>query len=191
MRHLHPASLILLGFAFLLAASTRAGAVLLMLAAGSCTCALGVARERFQVILRRSRWLLLTMLILFGWMTPGMPVPGVPFATQEGLVLAAESIARLLIAIATVAYLLSTLTPPALVSGLRTLLGPLLPLGGFRDRLAVRMMLTLEEVESVRRRGDERATAAGSLSLPAAGHGPADYVAALCSVLILLLALLG
>lgn len=127
--------------------------------------ALGRARRHFLIILRRSRWLLLTMLMLFGWMTPGTAVPGLPMATREGLSLAAEHVARLLLAIATVSGAApSRLSPAELVSGLRTLLAPLAPLGGFRDRLAVRLMLTLEEVESARR-GDE----ATSMTLARAG----------------------
>ncbi|MBI5109952.1 MAG: hypothetical protein HZA62_14540 [Rhodocyclales bacterium] len=191
MRHLHPASLILLGFAFLLAASTRSGMFLLLLGIASSAFSFGLARQYFIGILRRSRWLLLTMLVLFGWMTPGTPVSGVPFATQEGLMLAAESIARLLIAIATVASLISALAPPALVSGLRTLLAPLRLPEGFRDRLAVRMMLTLEEVEAVRQRENDPAANPESLSLPLAGHGPADFVAAIGSALLLVLAALA
>jgi energy-coupling factor transport system permease protein len=191
VRYLHPASLILLGLAFLLAASTRSGMFLLLLGIASSAFSYGLARQYFIRIVRRSRWLLITMLLLFGWMTPGTPVAGVPFATQEGLMLAAENIARLLIAIATVASLLSALAPPALVSGLRTLLAPLWLLGGFRDRLAVRMMLTLEEVEAVRQRANDLAAYPASLSLPRASHGPADIVAAIGSAVLLVVAALA
>lgn len=191
MRHLHPASLILLGLAFLLAASTRSGMFVLLLGLSGSAFSYGLARPYFLAILRRSRWLLITMLLLFGWMTPGTPVPGVPFATQEGLMLAAESIARLLIAIATIAYLLSALTPPALVSGLRSLLAPFRLPGGFRDRLAVRMMLTLEEVETVRQRENDLAAHPAVLSLPLANRGPADILAAIGSAVLLVLAALA
>lgn len=191
MKQLNPAGLILLGLAFLIAASTRSQSMLLVLGIGSSAAAFFLARRRFEGILRRSRWLLLTMLVLFGWMTPGTPVPGLPLATLEGLMLAAENIARLLIAIATVAVLLSAMAMPALVSGLRTLLTPLRTLGDFRDRLAVRMMLTLEAVEAVRRRQDEPAVPAGSLTLPVSGCGLVDYLVAMGSVMLLVFAVLA
>lgn len=191
MRSLHPASLILLGFAFLLAASTRSGTALLAIGLTTGVAAMMFARPHFSLILRRSRWLLLTMLVLFGWMTPGTPASGLPAATQEGLMLAAEAIARLLIAIATVAFLLVALAPPALVTGLRSLLVPFARLGDFRDRLAVRLMLTLQEVEATRADGSEVPVAAAFLSLPVIQRGPMDHFAAIGSAGLLMLAALA
>ncbi len=191
MRPLHPASLILFGLAFLIAGSTRGGIWLGVIALGSAGFALSRARRHFLIILRRSRWLLLTMLVLFGWMTPGTPIPVLPMATQEGLGLAAEHIARLLLAIATVAVLLSCLSTVELVSGLRTLLAPLAPLRGFRDRLAVRLMLTLEEVENVRRGDEALGMTVARLTLPMTSRGGVDYLAALGSAALLLIAALA
>ncbi len=188
MSSLHPASLILLGFAFLLAASTRGGTLLLLLCIAVTGLALLLARRQFAGILRRSRWLLLTMLVLFGWMTLGAPVPWLPGATREGLLLATDYIARLLIAIAVIALLVSHLAAPALVAGLRSLLAPLAPLGDFRDRLAVRLMLTLQEVDAARSSASAAVAPVASLELPTAGRGPADYLAAIGSTGLLLFA---
>jgi energy-coupling factor transport system permease protein len=185
---LHPASLILLGFAFLLAASSRGGTLLLLLCIAVAGLALLRARRQFAGILRRSRWLLLTMLVLFGWMTLGTPVSGLPGATREGLQLAVDNIARMLIAIAVVALLVSHLAPSALVSGLRSLLVPLAPLGDFRDRLAVRLMLTLQEVDAACSGVSAAPAPVAFLELPAAGRGPADYLAAIGSTGLLLFA---
>ena len=185
MKPLHPASLILLAFSFLLAASTRGGLVLLVLCLVTGGLALVAARRHFVAILRRSRWLLVTMLLLFGWMTLGTPVPGLPGATREGLLLAAENMARLLIAIAVVALLLRRLEPPALVSGLHMLLAPLAPLGNFRDRLSVRLMLTLRVVDTMRSGANETASMATSLAFPMSTVGPADYLAIVSSVALL------
>lgn len=190
VKALHPASVILLGLAFLLFASTRSAPVLITLAAGSVMAAFLIGRFHLLRILSRSRWLLLTMLVLFGWMTPGTVMPYLPGATQEGLLLAAENLARLLIAIATVAALLSVLQPAALVSGMRSLLAPLAGLGGFRDRLAVRLMLTLEAVDAARQGGEDGAAGANSLGLPVAPIGLADYVTALSSTGLMLFAVL-
>lgn len=188
MSYLHPASQILLGLAFLLAASTRNGFLLLLLCAAVMGFALGVARRHFTTILRRSRWLLLTMLLLFGWMTLGTPVAGLPGATREGLLLAAESVARLLIAISVVALLLESLPPPALVAGLRSLLATLALPGDFRDRLAVRLMLTLQEVDAARSGTSEPTMSGETFSLPVSRRGPADLLAAVCSASLLLFA---
>ena len=192
MNHLHPASLILLGFALLLAASTRTGAALFLACFMLVLSALVLAQRHFGLILRRSRWLLFTMLVLFGWMTPGTPVPAIPGATLEGLLLAAENLARLLLAIGTVALLLTALPPAALVSGLRTLLAPLVALGVSRDRLAVRLVLTLQEVEASRRGADKDAGAAAtSLFLPATGCGVLDLLAGGVAVSLLAVAWLA
>lgn len=191
MKPLHPASVILLGLACLLAASSRSDIPLLVLGLGSVAAALVCSRPHLLRILRRSRWLLLTMLALFGWMTPGTPLPGVPGLTQEGLLLAAENIARLLIAIAAVSILLTVLAPAGLVSGMRSLLAPLGGVGGFRDRLAVRLMLTLEAVEAARQRSDDSLGMATTLRLPAIPVRRADYAAAICSAGLILFAVLA
>lgn len=191
MSSLHPASLILLGFAFLLAASSRSGLLLLLLCLIAIGLASALARRHFAAILRRSRWLLLTMLVLFGWMTVGTPVPGLPGATREGLLLATDNIARLLVAIAVVALLLNRLPPPTLVSGLRTLLAPLAPLGDFRDRLSVRLMLTLQVVDAARSGAEEGAPSLTRLALPAPAKGLADVLAAIGSMALLAYAVLA
>lgn len=191
MKALHPASVILLGLAFLLAASTRGNALLLLLGGGATGIAFVFSREHLMRILRRSRWLLLTMLLLFGWMSPGTALPLLPGATMEGLLLAAENVARLLIAIATVSVLLAVLPPAALVSGMRTLLAPLASLGDFRDRLAVRLMLTLEAVEAVHQRGESVSATSSRLRLPVIPVGLADYAAVASSMGLMLYAVVA
>ena len=173
----HPASLILLGFAALFAASSRDGMDLFLSGLGLALVALVAATSHLRLLVRRSRWLLLTMLVMFGWLTPGTPLPGIPGASQEGLLLAAENLARLIIALSTVALILRVLAPPELVAGIRSLLAPLALLGISRDRIAVRLALTLNEVESSRsgQSGDSGGVAA-TLTLPAAAPGAADIV---------------
>ncbi|MCX7155930.1 MAG: hypothetical protein NTW45_05755 [Rhodocyclales bacterium] len=177
MNHPHPASLILLGLAVLLAASSRDGTALLLGALGLALVALIAASSHLRLLLRRSRWLLLTMLVMFGWLTPGTPVPLIPGATQEGLLLAADNLARLLAALSTVALILKALSPPELVAGIRSLLAPLALLKISRDRIAVRLALTLNEVEASRNAGSgEAAPAASALTLPASAFGATDLV---------------
>lgn len=187
MQHLHPASILLLGFALLLAVASRNGTTLMVAVGGLSVVALVFARAHFFRILRRSRWLLVTMFVLFGWMTPGTPLDGLPGATSEGLLLAAENVARITVAIAVVALILGALPLPSLVYGLRTLLAPFARCGDFRDRLAVRLMLTLQEVEATRTAGTPGTSEpARRIPLTASAFGWADYlVLALCGGLLL------
>jgi len=187
-----PASLLALGFAVLVAASSREGTALFACCAVLALAAWLLAAPHFFPLLRRSRWLLLSMLLMFGWLTPGTPLAGVPGASQEGLWLAAEYLARLTIALAAVALILNALAPAALVAGLRSLLAPLAMLNISRDRIAVRLALTLEEVEAARRGGDAApGPGADRLSLPAAAPGLADLLLGVASAALLLAAWLA
>ena len=187
MKRPHPASLILLGLAALLAAACHEGLVLAVGGLGLTLLALIVAASHMRLLLRRSRWLLLTMLLMFGWLTPGTPLASIPGASQEGLLLAAENLARLLIALSTVALLLNVLRPPELVAGMRSLLAPLAWLNISRDRIAVRLALTLNEVESPHDLDDGASgRMATRLALPASVPGAADFViGALATALVI------
>lgn len=177
MKRPQPASLILLGLAALLAASSRDGTVLILVGLGLALAALIVAQSHLRLLLRRSRWLLLTLLVMFGWLTPGTPLANLPGASREGLLLAVENLARLLIALSTVALLLKALTPAELVAGMRVLLAPLALLKISRDRVAVRLALTLQQVETSHS-GDsgEPGRSETSIVLPAFVPGMTDLV---------------
>ena len=173
----HPASLILLCTALLVVASSREGGQLAIACSILMALALAAAREHFLKLVRRSRWLLLTIVILFGWLTPGTPLAPLPGATQEGLQLAAKNLAYLLVAVSVVAGLLTLLSPPQLVAGLRSLLAPFARFKLSPDRIAVRIALTLEQVEASRRGpGSVADSAVSTIPLPAASWGPGDAV---------------
>lgn len=187
MNRPHPASLILLGVAALLTASSRDGIALFLAGSGLTLLALVAARSHMRLLLKRSRWLFLTMLVMFGWLTPGTPVLNLPGATQEGLLLAADNLTRLLIAIAIVALILKALSPAELVAGMRSLLAPLALLRVSRNRFAVRLALTLNEVEASRHGEDrEPEGVATTLRLPASVFGVTDFfLCALAGALLL------
>ena len=184
---LHPASIILLGLAALLAVSSRDGIGLLLGCLLLTLLALLAATTHFRLLLRRSRWLLLTMLVMFGWFTPGTPLPNIPGASQEGLLLAANSVARLLVALSAVALILNALPPAELVVGMRSLLAPLALFRISRDRIAVRLALTLNEVETSRSgQGSEPARQETTLTLPVAFFGATDIgLGALTAALVI------
>ena len=190
---IHPASLIVLWLAFLFAAASITGITLFLCFAITLAATMLFAGAHLRLLVRRSRWLLLTMLILFGWMTPGTPVALVPGASLEGLQLAAGHGVRLLMALSALALMLRLLSPVQLVTGMRTLMAPFTPIGIPRDRLAVRLALTLEEVErSIGNGTNEDALPPNQmLSLPEVSCGRADVglgivSAALIGVAVLL-----
>ena len=189
MNHPHPASQLLLGLAVMLAASSRNGMELFLAFFLLAAAALFAARSHLLLLVRRSRWLLLAMLLMFGWLTPGTPLPGIPGASREGLLLAADNLERFLIALAVVALILKALPPGQLVAGIRSLLAPLALLNISRDQIAVRLALTIQEVESSRN-GDPKAREpeVRVLCLPTPIAGATDYVLGLFSAALLLAA---
>lgn len=179
----HPASLLVLWLAVLLAASALSGLALTIMFATVMLTAAVFAWSHLRALLRRSRWLLLTLIVLFGWATPGSPVSGVPGASIEGLHLATDHAFRLMLALAALALVLKLLTPVELVAGLRLLLAPLAVIGLPRDRLAVRVALTLEEVERSRNGSDQDPP--DVLRLPIASFGAVDIVLGLAACAVL------
>lgn len=102
-------------------------------------------------LVRRIRFLLLAILIVFAWMTPGQAL--FPFwtslgPTREGLLLAAEHGLRLVGVVALVALLLGRGGRDFVVSGLYALMAPCAIVGLSRDRLAVRLLLVLRLAEN-------------------------------------------
>lgn len=103
-------------------------------------------------MLRRIRWLLLAILILYGWFTPGtplLPLLGGWSPVEEGLRQGALRVLALL-AIVSAVYLLLASTPRGeLVGGLLWFGVPLRRLGIDDRRFAVRLVLALEAVPQV------------------------------------------
>lgn len=147
---LNPASLLLSWLAFALAVqwlplSALLGLTVLLIPAAWLQC-----RNRFLILLRRTRWLLLSIALIFALATPGVPLPGMTGTlglTSEGLLMAATHVLRLTLLLALLAMLLRYLGIPALVAGLYVLLRPF---GGSRASrtLALRLLLVLEYVEN-------------------------------------------
>ncbi len=100
-------------------------------------------------LLSRSRWLFLTMGLLFLWLSPGVRLPA-PWGdwgmTEEGLAFALEHMGRLAVMLALLALLLTKLNHRGIVSGFYLLLSPFKNVADARRVIAVRLMLTLEAV---------------------------------------------
>lgn len=111
------------------------------------------AGRRLGKLLRRSRFLILALVVLFAFFTPGQRLLDEPAwfpLTVEGLRLAAVQGGRLLCVITLVAVLLERLPSPELVQGMATLAVPMRLVKLDPKRLAVRLSLVLWLVADAR-----------------------------------------
>lgn len=109
-----------------------------------------LARSRLKRSLPRLRWLLLAVGGVYGWTTPGEYLwSGWLSPTHEGLLLGADQILRLFAVAASLQVLLTRLDRSAIFAGLHALAAPLDWLGLSRDRMALRLTLTLEMMENL------------------------------------------
>lgn len=107
-------------------------------------------------MIRRMRWLFLSLFIIYGWFTPGSPLPlTLPVSmlawlpTMQGLEEAAVRIASLVIVVLAVHLLLHITSREELLGAILWWLKPLGYAGIAHERLAVRMALVLETVPKV------------------------------------------
>lgn len=125
-------------------------------------------RRDWLRLVRRTRWLLLSLIVVLSWSIAGTPVwsseaqPLLPAPTMEGLGEGLLQALRLLATLGIVALLLATTPVNALIGGMRTLMTPFVPLG-IVDRFVIRLALTLEYGGAT-----ERATWRELLAEPAA-----------------------
>jgi energy-coupling factor transporter transmembrane protein EcfT len=106
----------------------------------------------FRVLLRRSRWLLLSMLLIYAYATPGQYLAGLAdnFApTYEGLQAGLMQMTRLAIMLAALSLLLALSSQEDIMVAVCLLLHPLRPMGVAPERFAARLWLTLHYVETM------------------------------------------
>lgn len=147
----HPAVLIFLWVCLTLALQSLQAALLLLiglplLGAASLRCA-----SHLITLLRRTRWIMVSLLFIYAYATPGeavWPSLGQFSPVIEGISDGLLQLGRLLFMLAGLSLLLSLLPQQQLISGLYTLCYPLRFIGLSRERLAVRLALTLHYAES-------------------------------------------
>ncbi len=103
-------------------------------------------------MLRRMRWLLLSILIVYLWFTPGTPV--IPLLgryspTVQGVLPGLLRVITLMLIAVQVVLLLQTTTRGELIGAIRWLAAPLRLLGVDNSRLALRMTLILDSVDEI------------------------------------------
>jgi len=107
--------------------------------------------KKLMQLLRRTRWIMFSLLIVYAYTIPGQPLLeelGMFSPGREGLNEGFLQLVRLFIALAGLAILLDRLDRDHLISGLYTLLIPLSWMGMSRERVAVRLALTLHYAET-------------------------------------------
>lgn len=142
----HPASLLLYWFGLVLVLQQLSLFPLTLLTLACLGLTAVHAPERCRSLLWRSRWLLLSLAILFLFVTPGEYLPGTwgdTGLTYEGLRQCGEYLGRLLSMLASLALLHERLGTPGLLAGFYWLLKPL----PGRQTTVVRLLLVLEFVE--------------------------------------------
>lgn len=115
--------------------------------------------SKFLELLRRARWILLSLLLIYAFATPGMylfPPAGSASPTMEGLYAGTLQIWRLMVLLAALALLLRTTGMVPLLSGLYVLMKPLKSVGVNAERIAVRLWLTLRYAETSRAKAESK-----------------------------------
>lgn len=198
----HPAVRLLAWVCVVAMGQTLGGWALLAATGVALAAGLAVARVHVRRLMRRARFLLLTIGLLFICGTPGealLPWLGVMSPTVEGLSMAALHGGRLVLVLALLALLLQFTPAEVLVAGVYGLLKPFAALP--RERVALRLMLVLQYAEEQKGHGRRRSwrewldwlecvdegEAVEPLSLHAAPLGRADF--AVLGVLIAILAI--
>lgn len=130
------------------------------------------ARRRWWTLLRRARWLLLTLWLILAYGTPGEAWRNLPWApTEAGLYEASLHAVRLAVMLGLLAWLFQALPRGRLMAGLWVLVQPLRWLHIDADRLVVRLALVFDYLEKAPPKGswrhllDEHPWAAGGLDV--------------------------
>jgi energy-coupling factor transporter transmembrane protein EcfT len=152
----HPAAQILAWCLLVAATQVLAINALLVVAGFVFLGALLVSTRKFMQLLRRTRWITLSLLLVYAYTTPGQPVLdmlGIFSPSREGLGDGVLQLMRLMVALAGLAILLERLHRQKLIAGLYSLLAPLQLIGLSRERVAIRLALTLHYAEVAMVRG--------------------------------------
>ena len=111
----------------------------------------GATLTQFLRYLRRTRWLLLSLLVIYAYTLPGENVSsmlGSFSPSVQGLQHGALRIARMILLLAALSILMTHITRTGLLLGIYRILRPLQWLGVDVERIAVRLWLTLHYAEA-------------------------------------------
>ncbi len=148
----HPATQILVWVCLAIVLQTLSQLPLFACAALLLLLALKIHSQRLFSLMRRTRWIFLSLLLIYAFATPGHALWDADYApTREGLQDGVLQLARLVCMLASLSILLTLLSRENLINGLYTLLYPARLIGLSRERIAVRLALTLHYAENAMR----------------------------------------
>lgn len=146
----HPAVFLLLWIFLAIALQALQMAAVLCIGVFLTAIALKISAMRLYALLRRTRWVMFSLLLIYGYVTPGETLwlqAGVYSPTQQGLSDGLLQLCRLVFALAGLSIVLCMLPQQQLIGGLYAITYPLRYLGLSRERIAVRLALTLHYAE--------------------------------------------
>ena len=103
-------------------------------------------------ILKRMRWLFLSIFVLYLWFTPGRPLVGAWVSaspTIEGITLGALRVGSLILIVMAVNLLIKSIPRDAMVAAILFIIKPLARVGFSHEKFAIRIVLTMEAVNEV------------------------------------------
>lgn len=170
----HPAIQILIWMSLSITAQALAAPGLMLMTAVLFIVAARLGSRQLFSLIRRTRWILFSLLLVYAYSTPGVALVaelGRYSPTLEGLADGLMQLGRLLVMLSGLAILLSLLTQEQFISGIHTLAFPLNWFGGSRERVAVRLALTLQYAEPAMRdtAADWKQAIGTALQLPSGG----------------------
>lgn len=147
----HPAAIIVLWLFLAIALQSLHAPAMLGLGGLLIAAALRMSAMRFYALMRRTRWVMISLLVIYGYVTPGEAIwapAGTLSPTMEGVMGGALQLCRLAFALAGLSIVLHLLDQRLLMGGIYVLAYPLQLLGLSRERVAVRLALTLNYAET-------------------------------------------
>lgn len=147
----HPATLILLWVSVAVLIQTLGITALLLVLMGLLALVWYLRPPRLLGLLKRTRWLFLSLMLVYALTTPGEPLwllEPLPSASFEGMSEGMLQLLRFVCVLISLSILLAKLSRAALIAGLLFLLYPFKIIGLNNSRLAVRLALTLHYAEN-------------------------------------------
>lgn len=149
---LHSATKILLWLVFAISIPWLSPLMLLVSSGMLLLLLLRKGAREFARLLRRSRWLLLSLFLIYAITTSGnalLPALGIFSPTREGLHSGSLQAWRLAVILAALSVLLAAASREQLLGGIYVLLRPLKIPGVNAERIAARLWLTLHYAEQL------------------------------------------
>lgn len=190
---LHPATQILMWCVLSIVVQSLQAGYLLAFAGMLLLVAFSLHTGRLFTLMRRTRWIFLSLLLIYAFATPGEALWSWDYApTREGLLDGLVHLGRLVCVLAGLSILLTLLSREELIGGIYALTYPVRYIGLSRERIAARLALTLLYAESAMRdtASDWRAAIEKALACGDAGGAnielPAQPLAMMDAALLVL-----